>query len=281
MNSETIEKNWHVDTGAGVHETDAETLGQWIREGRVLRHHRISRGGMRWLEAGKVPQFAGYFPAHMNMPANTAATGYRPGPRAPEPAYYDAPSKLANTAPSFGLRLAAGTALAMFIAAAVAYAYAYYGKPPRDFAALLTTEPEAQALQTKYDEARKGFESSRAHRSGGTPSSTPAPVSKLGPAKTGDIAGRKTRIGNVEIDLDKMPQFRPAPPIGMPRFDVPRVDIDKLIADLTAKFEGDKKKMVEDAQAADAKSRFFPAFALLFMGLGGLNAVRIKFLSKK
>jgi hypothetical protein len=144
---ETIEKNWHVDTGASVHETDAETLGQWIREGRVLASHRISRGGMRWLEAGKVPQFAGYFPAGVNIPPNTAAAGYRPGPGMPEP-LYDVPSALKNSEPSFGLRLAAGTTLALLVAAAAAYAWAYHVATQRDFAALLK-EPEAQALQKK------------------------------------------------------------------------------------------------------------------------------------
>ena len=67
----------------------------------------------------------------------------------------------------------------------------------------------------------------------------------------------------------------------MPHFDVPKVDVDKGIADLTVKFEADKKTMVEDARSADSKTRFIPAFALLFIGLGGLNVVRMKLFSKK
>jgi hypothetical protein len=275
---ETIEKNWHVDTGAGVHETDAETLGQWIREGRVLPHHRISRGGMRWLEAGKVPQFAGYFPAGVNMPPNTAPAAYRPGPGMPD-AGYDIPSVLKTIEPSFGLRLAAGSMLALVIAAAAAYAWAYHVATQRDFAALLK-EPEAQALQTKFDEDKNALESFRNLKSTAKPVSMPAPVSKLGPARTGDIAARKAAFGNFQVDLDKLPKFTP-PPIQVPHFDVPKVDVDKGIADLTVKFEADKKKMIEDARAADAKKRFIPAFALLFIGLGGLNVVRIKLFSKK
>lgn len=281
MDTETIVKNWHVDTGEGVHETDTETLNQWIREGRVLPHHHISRGGMRWLEAGKVPQFMGLFVTRVNPRPATGAAGYRPGPRAPEPAYYDVPSGIKNAEPSFSLRLAAGSALAMFVAAAVACAYAFYGGPPRDFATLLTKEPEAQALQKKYDEGKNNLESIRNHRLGGTPTSTPAPVSKLGPAKTGDIASRKTRIGHFDIDMEKIPEFRPPPPVDMPRIDLPKIDVEKGITDLTVKFEADKKKMVEDARTADLKSRFLPAFGLLFIGLGGLNVVRMAFLSKK
>jgi hypothetical protein len=275
---ETTEKNWHVDTGAGVHETDAETLGQWIREGRVLRQHRISRGGMRWLAAGQVPQFAGYFPAGVNMPPNTVAPGYRPGPGMPE-AGRDVPSALKNTAPSFGLRLVAGSMLALLLAAAAAYAWAYHVAAQRDFAALLK-EPEAQALQNKFDEDKNALELFRNPKSTVTPASTPAPVSKLGPAKTGDIAARKTSFGNMQIDLDKLPKFTP-PHIQVPHFEVPKVDVDKGVADLTVKFEADKKSLVENVRAEDSKKRFIPAFALLFIGLGGLNVVRIKLFSKK
>ena len=275
---ETIEKNWHVDTGAGVHETDAETLGQWIREGRVLGHHRISRGGMRWLEAGKVPQFAGYFPAVVNMPPNIAAAGYRPGPGMPEIGY-DVPSALKNTEPSFGLRLLAGSMLALLIAAAAAYAWAYHVAAQRDFAALLK-EPEAQALQNKFDEDKNALESFRNLKSRPAPVSTPAPVSKLGPARTGDIAARKTGFGNFQVDVDKFPKFTP-PPIQAPQLAVPKVDVDKGIADLTVKFEAEKKTMTENARAVDAKTRFIPAFALFSIGLGGLNVVRMKLFSKK
>lgn len=275
---ETIEKNWHVDTGASVHQTDAETLGQWIREGRVLRHHRISRGGMRWLEAGKVPQFAGFFPPAVNMPPNTAAAGYRPGPGMPEVGY-DVPSALKNTEPSFGLRLAAGTTLMLLIAGGIAYAWAFHVATQRDFAALLK-EPEAQALQKKYDQDKNDLESFRNLRSAPKSSSTPAPRSKLGPTKTGDIASRRTSFGNMQVEL---PEFRPIEPLPMPmpQFEVPKVDVEKGIADLTVKFEADKKTMVDDARSADAKSRFIPAFAFLFIGLGGLNVVRMKLFSKK
>jgi hypothetical protein len=273
---ETIEKNWHVDTGAGVHETDAETLGQWIRESRVLRHHRISRGGIRWLEAGKVPQFAGYFPAGVNMPPGTATPGYRPGPGMPD-AGCDVPSALKSTEPSFGLRLGAGTTLMLLLAAGIAYAWAFQVATQRDFTALLK-EPEAQALQKKFDQDKNDLESFRNLKSAAKPYSTPAPVSKLGPAKTGDIAARKTTFGNMQVEL---PELRQVEPLPMPQFDAPKVDVDKGIADLTVKFEADKKTMVEKARSADAKSRFIPAFALLFIGLGGLNVVRMKLFSTK
>ena len=85
----------------------------------------------------------------------------------------------------------------------------------------------------------------------------------------------------MQIDLDNLPQFTPPPQMEMPRIDLPKIDVEKGIADLTVKFEADKKKMVEDARTADLKSRFLPAFGLLFIGLGGLNVVRLTFLSKK
>jgi hypothetical protein len=192
----------------------------------------------------------------------------------------DVPSALKNAEPSFGLRLAAGTTLALVISAAAAYAWAYHVATQRDFAALLK-EPEAQALQKKFDQDKNGLESFRNLKSAAKPYSTPAPVSKLGPAKTGDIAARKTAFGNFQVDLDKLPKYTPPPQIPMPHFDVPKVDVEKGIADLTVKFEADKETMVDSARSADAKSRFIPAFALLFIGLGGLNVVRMKLLSKK
>jgi hypothetical protein len=84
----------------------------------------------------------------------------------------------------------------------------------------------------------------------------------------------------MQVDLDRLPEFK-APPLPMPHFEVPKVDVDKGIADLTVKFEADKKTMVDNARSADAKTRFIPALALLFIGLGGLNVVRIKIFSKK
>jgi len=276
---ETIEKNWHVDTGAGVHETDAETLGQWIREGRVLASHRISRGGIRWLEAGKVPQFAGYFPAGVNMPPNTAAAGYRPGPGLPE-AGYDVPSALKATEPSFGLRLAAGTTLVLFIAAAAAYAWAYHVATPRDFAAL-KDEPEVQAIQSRFEKDKENVEAFRNVKPVSTPEYKPRVRSKLGPARTGDIASRKFP----NISMEKYDDFgagRALPPPGIPaNFKPPIMNVDQQIADLTVKFEAEKKSLVENVRAEDSKKRFLPAFALLFLGLGGLNVVRMKLFSKK
>jgi hypothetical protein len=275
---ETIEKNWHVDTGAGVHETDAETLGQWIREGRVLRQHRISRGGMRWLEAGKVPQFAGYFPAGVNMPP-TVSAGYRPGPGMPD-AGYDVPSALKNTEPSFGLRLAAGTTLVLFAAAAAAYAWAYHVAAPRDFAALLK-EPEAQAIQTRFEKDKENVEAFRNVKPVSTPEYKPPVRSKLGPARTGDIASRKFP----NISMEKYDDFgtgRVLTPPGIPaNFKPPVMNVDQQIADLTIKFEAEKKSLVESVRAEDSKKRLIPAFALLFIGLGGLNVVRMKLFSKK
>jgi hypothetical protein len=276
---ETTEKNWHVDTGAGVHETDAETLGQWIREGRVLQHHRISRSGMRWLEAGKVTQFAGYFPASVNMPPGTAAAGYRPGTGMHD-AGYDVPSALKAAEPSFGLRLAAGSMLVLVIAAAAAYAWAYHVATPRDFAALLK-EPEAQALQSRFETDKENVEAFRNVKPVSTPEYKPPTRSKLGPARTGDIASRKfPNISMAEYDDFGVGRALPRP--GMPaNFKPPTMNVDQQIADLTVKFEAEKKSLVENARAADSKSRFIPAFALLFVGLGGLNVVRMKPFSKK
>lgn len=279
MNPEASVKNWHVDTGNGVHEADTETLNQWIREGRVLPHHQISRGGMRWLEAGKMPQFAGLFAGQVSTPPNPSAPGYRPGLRTPEFSY-QSPVKY-DSSPSTGLRLLASTVLMLILAVVCAYAWSYHLAASRDFAAL-KDEPAAQALQSKFDKEKEMREAFRNAKPAPTPEYKPPPSrSKLGPAKTGDIAERK--FGNLT-----MPQFddygpgHAVPPPGIPaNFNIPTINVDQEIASLTVKFEAEKKRLVEDVRAEDSKKRFLPAFALLFIGLGGLNVVRIKFLSKK
>jgi hypothetical protein len=276
---ETTERNWHVEAGGAIHEINSETLNQWIREGRVLPNNRISRGGMRWLEAGKVPQFAGQFAGRANTLPNRGPAGFHPRPGMPDEGY-DVPSAMKNAEPSFGLRLAAGSMVALIIAALLAYAWSYHIATPRDFISMMN-EPAARELQKKFDQDKQNLEAFRNVKPAVTTAPTPAPRSKLGPAKTGDIASRRASFGNMQVDLDSLPRFDMPPPPSMPAVVVPTVDVDKGIADLTVKFEADKKKIVEDMRTEDSKKRFLPAIVLLFLGLGGMNVVRMKLSSKK
>ena len=57
--------------------------------------------------------------------------------------------------------------------------------------------------------------------------------------------------------------------------------VDKSFETLDLKLEADQKQTVTDLQKADTRSRFYRTFVLLFLGLAGLNIVRLTLFSSK
>lgn len=277
-----IENNWHVDTGESVLETDAETLKQWIREGSVFPHHRLSRGGLRWLEAGKVPQFAEHFATAHEMkellssdipPAKTPLTREGTHLSQNDDQFVLPSEKIAAAQTPFGIKLMASSAVALILALLGGYLWAYHVSSARDFASL-KNEPKMFELQTKLDGDKAVIEAFRNSKPAYQPPVAGAYAPGLGPAKTGDFADRKFGSpGN-------MPTYT-TPRIPDPSAMMPKSDYDGMLKNLDAQFETDKKKIVGDIRAADSKSRFPLAAFALFMGLGGLNFVRLKLFSKK
>lgn len=58
MNSQEI---WQVAVSDRVYEANFEEVVQWIKEGAVLPEDKVRRGNLRWLNAGKVPEFYPFF----------------------------------------------------------------------------------------------------------------------------------------------------------------------------------------------------------------------------
>lgn len=52
---------WQVEIDSRIRDTDLEGLRALILEGGLLKHHKVRRGELRWLEAGKVPALADFF----------------------------------------------------------------------------------------------------------------------------------------------------------------------------------------------------------------------------
>ena len=46
---------WRVSTVEGIFETDLDTLKQWIAEGCVLPTDKVSKGSLKWIDAGRAP----------------------------------------------------------------------------------------------------------------------------------------------------------------------------------------------------------------------------------
>lgn len=285
------EKNWHVDTGGSVLETDAETLKQWIWEGTVLPHHRVSRGGLRWLEAIKVPQFAEHFATAKEMndllgntvapPPQAASTPvFTPPPRRPVSEFddrYALPSekiKMAET--PFHIKLMASSAIVLVLAIVGGYLYAYHISSPREVAAM-KDDPKLVEIQTKFDKDKAAIEEFRNAKPAFTPAAPRASGPRLGPAKTGDIA----RGPLAYFDASQLPNFDNTPPQPDLSALMPHHDYDGELKNLNAKFETDKNKVITDIRAADSKKRFPAAAFLLFIGLGGVNLVRLRVSSKK
>lgn len=66
---------WRVNTAQGSFETNLETLQQWILEGAVCPSDQVSKGSLKWIEAGKVPQLkAAFSEPQANGPTNHPST---------------------------------------------------------------------------------------------------------------------------------------------------------------------------------------------------------------
>lgn len=60
---ENREEIWQVDVNGQIFESSLAELGEWINDGALLRHDKVRRGNLRWLDAGKVPLLHGFFNA--------------------------------------------------------------------------------------------------------------------------------------------------------------------------------------------------------------------------
>jgi hypothetical protein len=280
---ETTGKNWYIDIDGTTYEATTETIDQWIWDGTVLSQHKVSRGGQRWLEAGKVPRFSEHFANAQQMQDLLGTEGVgvttkmMASPVMPPPMFEEQrsrmPSEVAANAPQpFGVKLFKGSAIALVIALAAGYFWAYNISSPKDLA-LINTTPEMKNLQSKYDNDKTTIEQAKAATPAPARVSTPVTTraSQLGPAKTGDIADRKGFKG---FNMPEMPVYTPpsAPDLSAM---FPKRDYDGEVANLTAQFETDKKKIVETQRGADTRSRFYQTFVLLFLGLAGLNLARL------
>jgi hypothetical protein len=54
---------WRVSTVEGVFEADLETLKQWIAEGCVLPTDKVTKGNLKWIDAGRAPMLKAAFSA--------------------------------------------------------------------------------------------------------------------------------------------------------------------------------------------------------------------------
>ncbi|MDQ3132307.1 MAG: B-box zinc finger protein, partial [Acidobacteriota bacterium] len=50
-----LQEIWQVEAGGQIYEARFEELAQWIEEGSLQRQDKVRRGGLRWIEAQKVP----------------------------------------------------------------------------------------------------------------------------------------------------------------------------------------------------------------------------------
>lgn len=281
---ETTDKNWYVDIDGTVYEATTETIDQWIWDGTVLTQHKVSRGGNRWLEAGRVPQFTGHFENARQMQELMGegvgvATKMMPPPvrQEPQPDFTPAsrpmPSDVAANAQSpFGIRLMGGSAVALLIALAASYTWVYHISAPMDLA-LINNSREMQVVQEKFDQQKLFIEQGKASAVAAENAPKPRPAGpKLGPAKTGDFGGRG-KFPGFQMDI---PQYTPPTPaeINLNGY-IPKRDFDGELANANAQFEAEKKVVIDNARGAERKSRFIQTLVLLFLGLAGLNLVRI------
>jgi hypothetical protein len=54
---------WHIESGGHIVDTNFEELTTKIEHGELLRMDRVSKGNLRWIEAGKVPSLMAVFNA--------------------------------------------------------------------------------------------------------------------------------------------------------------------------------------------------------------------------
>lgn len=284
---EIPEKNWYVNIDGTIHEASGETVDKWIWDGTILSHHTLSRGGLRWLEAGKVPQFAGHFAAPADTSTDTAEIG--PGPaEARSAAYSQAPSG-DDLATPLGLKISMGSAIALAVALLFGYFWAFQLTSPPDRASLVES-PAMRALQTRYDSEKKRLEDIQISLKAETEQASLKLVDrnsiKLSCERLGPGDSESTGIHSECAELaDSVRQAQEASlkklKASIPtkvQFDMNGqvvTNVEKSMETLDLKLEADQKQTVIDLQKADARSRFYRTFVLLFLALAGLNIVRL------
>jgi hypothetical protein len=267
---ETLEKNWYVNIDGTIHEASGETVDKWIWDGTLLSHHTISRGGQRWLEAARVPQFSRLFAA----PIDAAEIG--PGmPEAHSPT--DPQTLSGEDLPTpLGVKISMGSAIALAVALVAGYFWAFQITSPPERAAF-TESPEMRALQIKYDMEKKRIEDIQISLKA---NAGPAPAQELSNRPQADPQMQDKWRAAQEASLKKV-KTADRDPL---RFDMNGqaiTSVDKSFETLDLKLEADQKQTVTDLQKADTRSRFYRTFVLLFLALAGLNIVRITLFSGK
>lgn len=66
MNAENIQEGWQVEANGTVYDTDFAEMTSWIDNGTLVRSHKVRKGNLRWIEAGKVPSLISVFNAKEN-----------------------------------------------------------------------------------------------------------------------------------------------------------------------------------------------------------------------
>lgn len=301
QNTATKEKKWIVDTGEGVWEADPETLAQWIMEGAVLPHHKLSREGVRWLEAGKVPQFALLFigQADVVQAPIPSVDDHKPPvrdetvPAALPPEEYEVYDSFRPPAPpSFALRLAASSFLALLIAVVISYVWAFYLASKRPISEV-EKDPLIVALLEKHEKDKQVTEAATSVPQ--FQALTPAYVmpnkkkaTSLGPRQTGGrLAGEKQMVADLKQfnpkDHPEMfePEFVVVPAPQQQAAPAPDPAQAQRLQQLETKFEAEKQKTVDAIRSQDSKSKFLSSVGFLFLLLGGLNVGRMKLYDKK
>lgn len=288
---EQIERNWYVNIDGTIHEASAETIDQWIWNGTILSHHTLSRGGQRWLEARKVPQFS----AHFSAPAD-ASTEVGPGMAEARSAAYPQALSGDDLPTPLGLKISMGSAIALAVALIAGYLWAFQITSPPDRASL-TESPEMRALQVKYDMEKKRIEDVQIALKAETESAAAPRLAdrnalKAGCERRGSGDSESTGIhSECAEQADSIRQAQEASLKKLKASISPKVqfdmngkvitNVDKSFETLDLQLEADQKQTVTDLQKADARSRFYRTFVLLFLGLAGLNIVRLTLFSAK
>jgi hypothetical protein len=57
---------WQIEVQDRIYEAEIEEVIEWIKEGAVLPEDKIRKGNLRWLAAGRVPEFYKYFRKNSN-----------------------------------------------------------------------------------------------------------------------------------------------------------------------------------------------------------------------
>lgn len=289
---EIPEKNWYVNIDGTIHEASGETVDKWIWDGTILSHHTVSRGGLRWLEAGKVPQFARHFASPADPSEDTGEIG--PGPAEARTAVYQEQILTGDDLPTpLGLKISMGSAIALAAALLLGYLWAFQLTSPPSRASL-TESPEMRALQTRYDTEKKRLEDIQLSQKvflepllqqQTAPKLTYRPERGLNCDVTSEGynggTGRYNKcnepyeqsLETAKALVKKVQEAKQRKEFDMNGQVI--TSIDKSMETLDLKLEADQKQTVIDLQKADTRSRFYRTFVLLFLALAGLNIVRL------